>query len=276
MIKISFNKPLLFLLLVISLLILSSCEKAECKASSDCSSRICTISKCEDKKCVYAAQPNCCGNRINESIESGKPGNKCTCPQDYGKCEGKPKVKAGSRVEDAVYARYYCDYNNECVLGVEKKDVLPQNVLDIVNTGFFKASSVLKYNKPFDMSSDVFELKITLDDTHKDLVLPVKITGVRILFTGDYSRSELLIAEKSFENPLNSIGESTTISVPLNLGYRPQEAEESGLMRYAIDYSYTKEVPSGKAPSGDTLYNEETSREKFNSPTKQAFFVRAD
>lgn len=274
MVKINSNKFLLFLLLAVSILVLSSCEKPECKTSAECSSQICKISKCEDKKCVYATKANCCGNKINESIENGKPGNKCTCPQDYGKCEGKSQVKIGSRMEDAVYAKYYCDYNNECVLGVDKNDVLPQNVLDTINIGFFKASSVLKYNKPFDMSRDVFEVKITLDDVHKDLILPVKITKIQILFTGDYSRSELLIAEKSFENPLNNIAESTTINVPLNLGYRPQEIEESGSLRYTIDYTYTKKVPYGRSPSGDTIYKDETSREKFNSPTKQAFFVR--
>ena len=274
MAKIKSNKFLLFLLLIVSILILSSCGKAECKTSSDCPSQPCKISKCEDRKCAYTTKANCCGNRINESIENGKPGNKCTCPQDYGKCEGKAQVKIGSRTEDAAYAQYYCDYNNECVLGVDKKDVLPQNVLDTINTGFFKASSVLKYNKPFDMNRDIFEVKITLDDIHKDLVLPVKITGIKSLFNGDYSRSELLIAEKSLDNFLSSIGESTAISVPLNLGYRPQEAEEAGSLKYVVDYSYTKKVPSGRTPSGDTLYKEEISREKFNSPTKQAFFVR--
>ncbi len=276
MVKIRYNKLILFLLLVTALLILSSCEKAECKTSSDCASSTCKISRCEDKKCVYSTQLNCCGNQINESIENGKPGNKCTCPRDYGKCEGKAQIKTGSRIGDAVYASYYCNYNNECVLGVDKKDVLPQNVLDIINTGFFKASSVLKYNKPFDMSRDIFEVKITLEDAHKDLVLPVRITGIKILFSGDYSRSELLIAEKNLENPLNNIGESTTINVPLNLGYRPQEIEESGMLRYTVDYSYTKKVPSGRTPSGDAIYKEEISREKFNSPTKQVFFVRAE
>lgn len=276
MAKINLNKSLLFLSLIISLLVLSSCGKSECKASPDCPSQLCKIPNCEERKCTYSMQPNCCGNRINESVENGKHGNKCTCPQDYGKCEGKAKVKKGSRIEDAFYASYYCDYNNECILGVDKKNVLPQNVLDSINTGFFKASSVLKYNKPFDMGRDVFELKITLDDTHKDLVLPVKITGIKILFSGDYSRAELLIAENSLDNSLSSIGESTTISVPLNLGYRPQEAEEAGSLKYVIDYSYTKKVSSGRTPSGDTIYKEEISREKFNSPTKQVFFVRAE
>ncbi len=276
MAKIRYDKFILFLLLIAVLFIVTSCAKAECKTSSDCASRICAVSKCEDKKCVYTQQNNCCGNRINETIESGRPGNKCTCPQDYGKCEGKAKVKIGSRIENSVYAHYYCDYNSQCVLGVEKKDVLPQNVLDIINTGFFKASSILKYSKPFDMNRDVFEIKITLDDTHKDLVLPVKITGIKILFKGDFSRSELLIAEKNFENLLNNIGESTTINVPLNLGYKPPEVEEAGVLKYTVDYSYTKRVPSGRTPTGDTIYAEEVAREKFNSPTKQVFFVRSE
>ncbi|MBI2655559.1 hypothetical protein HYX06_04000 [Candidatus Woesearchaeota archaeon] len=276
MVKPTSNKSILFLFLILSILILSSCGKSECKSSLDCPSQLCKIPKCEDRKCAYSVQPNCCGNRINESLESGKPGDKCTCPQDYGKCEGKAKVRIGTRTQDAVYAGYYCNYDNRCVLGADQKDVLPQNVLDTINTGFFKASSVLKYNKPFDMGRDVFEVKITLDDSHKDLVLPVKITGIKMLFNGDYSRSELLIAEKSLDNPLSSIGDSTAISVPLNLGYRPQEAEEAGSLRYTIDYSYTKKVSSGRTPAGDIIYKEEISREKFNSPAKQIFFVRAE
>src|SRR3989344_5946631 len=162
------NRSLLFFFLIAAIVVISGCAKAECKTSSDCLSRQCTIPTCEEKKCVYGSQPNCCGNRINESIEDGKPGNQCTCPADYGKCEGKAKIKIGARIEDAAYVRYVCSPDDQCAFGVEKDDVVPQNFLNSINPGFFKASSIEKYNKPFDIKKDSFIFKITLDDAGKD------------------------------------------------------------------------------------------------------------
>ena len=263
------------MLLVASLVVLSSCAKAECKANSDCLSKQCTLSKCENKKCTYALQRDCCGNGIKDAAEDGKPGSQCTCPADYGKCEGKAKVKTGSRVEDAAYVHYYCSRDSKCILGVESKDISPQNFLDPISLGYFKASSVLRYNKPFDIGKDSFELKITLDDTNKYLVFPIRLTNVKILFSGESSRSELLIAEASQDTAINNIGDTVAISVPLNLDYKPLEAEESGSIRYSIDYTYTKKIPGGKAPDGTTLYTEEVAREKFNSPSKQVLFVKS-
>ena len=276
MIKINKNYIILPLFFAIALIIVSSCAKPECKTSADCLSRTCTLSKCEDKKCVYTLQKNCCGNRINESIEDGRPGNKCACPQDYGKCEGKGKVRIGSRTEDAAYVRYYCTADFQCVLGVEKKDAAPQNFLDTINPGFFKASSVVKYNKPFDVNRDSFEITITLDDSSKDLVLPVRVTKVRLLFSGEYARIEQLIAEKDVDSVLNGVGEQATINVPLNLGYKPHEVEETGSIRYSIDYTHKKKVASGRAADGTTLFSEEQVRATFTAPTKHVFFVRSE
>ena len=185
MIKINKDHAILLLFFVIALVTINSCAKPECKTSTDCASRICTLSKCEDKKCVHTLQKNCCGNRINESIEDGRSGNKCTCPQDYGKCEGKGKVRIGSRTDDATYVHYYCNADHQCVSGIEKKDAVPQNFLDTINPGFFKVSSIVKYNKPFDAKKDSFEFTIALDDSSKDLVLPVSVTKARLLFSGE-------------------------------------------------------------------------------------------
>ncbi len=174
------------------MIVISGCAKAECKTNLDCSGRTCYASKCEEKKCVYTLLKNCCGNRINDSTENGKPGNQCTCPQDYGACEGKGKIKIGSRVEDARYVHYFCSDDERCILGAEKRDVAPQNFLDTINPGFFKASSVARYNKPFEVSGDSFEFAIALDDTHKDLVLPIQLTKAKVLFSSEYTRAELL------------------------------------------------------------------------------------
>lgn len=275
MVKIKKSQISLLAFFIIALVTISSCSKPECKTSADCSSRKCTLSKCENSKCVYTLQQNCCGNRINESIEDGKPGSKCTCPLDYGKCEGKGKIKVGSRTEDAVYAHYYCNVDNSCVLGVERKDAVQQNYLDSIDTGFFKASSVVKYNKPFEVSRDIFELKINLDDASKDLVFPVLLAKVKLLYSSEYARNELLIAEQDLSNVLNGIGDQAIINVPLNLNYKPQELEEVGSLRYTIDYTYTKQVVTGRTANGTNKYSPETKRETFKAPTKQVFFVRS-
>lgn len=258
----------------VALIIASSCAKPECRSSADCSQRTCFLSKCDDNKCAYSLQRNCCGNRINESMENGKPGSECTCPQDYGKCEGKGKIRIGSRTEDATFVHYFCNADEQCILGVEKNDVAPQNYLDQISTGFFKASSVVKYNKPFDAGKDFFEFRLTLDDTSKDLALPVKLTKIKVLYSSEYARAELLIAEKELDGVLNGIGDNALINVPLTLSYRPQEVEELGSVRYSVDYEYTKQVVSGKTANGTNMYSKETARATFTAPVKPVFFVR--
>ena len=121
-----------------------------------------------------------------------------------------------------------------------------------------------------------FEIKLTLDDASKDIILPLNLVSVKILFTSDRSRSELLVAEKTLDNAISNVGDSVTISVPLNLDYKPQEVEESGSVRYNIDYTHAKNVPIGRASDGTTLYKEETVRDKFFAPSKPVFLVRTE
>lgn len=275
MIEIKRRHIVLFLFFAITLIAISSCAKAECKTSADCQSRTCFLSKCESKKCIYTLQTNCCGNRVNDTTEDGKPGNQCTCPQDYGKCEGKGKVKIGSRIEDATYAHYYCNANEQCVLGVEKNDVAPQNFLDTMDIGFFRASSVVKYNKPFDAKRDSFEFNVALDNIGKDLVVPVTLTKIRLLFSSEYTRIEQLIAEQDLGIALNGVGDQSSANVPLNLNYRPQDVEEAGGLRYIIDYAYKKKVASGKTANGTNVYSDEIVRASFTAPVKPVFFVRS-
>lgn len=257
-------------------MIIAGCTKAECKTSSDCAApKPCAIPKCEKSKCAEIQQINCCGNNIKESIENGKPGSKCTCPQDYGKCEGKGKVAIGSRTEDTRYLTYYCNADSQCVFGFDENEVFPQNFLDSINDirGFFKVSSVLKYNTPFDISKDSFEITISLDDTNNDLVLPVQLTRMKLFFNSQYGGAEQLIADQELSSILNGVGEEAKISAIPNLGYRPKEAEESGSLRYSIDYVYTKRVLSGRV-NGTNVYNNEIARATFTAASKPIFFVR--
>ena len=275
MIKINKSHVLLIALFAATLIVISGCAKPECRTSADCTPKTCSLSRCDSGKCAYAPQSSCCGNQVKESVESGKPGNQCTCPSDYGKCEGNGKIKIGSREEDAQYVKYYCSADNQCVLGVEKKDVAPQNFLDLINTGFFKASSVIKYEKPFDAGKDTFEFTITLDDIGKDLILPIFLTKSKILYSSEYARAEQLIAEKGIDSVLNGVGDKSSISMPMTLSYKSQEIEEIGSIRYSIDYTYKKQVASGRKPSGENIYTNETVRATFTAPVKPIFLFRS-
>ena len=269
------KRKLITLSLLVLALLIVSCSKPECKVSSDCAQNTCVKASCAKEKCVYSQKENCCGNEAKDKLEDGKPGNSCTCEADYGKCEGKGKVKQGSRTIDATYAHYYCQ-NDECILGVEADDKSAQNFLDSINMFYFKASSVLAYTKPFDMSSDYFELTLTLDDVNKDLVFPIKLIRINILYTSPSTKSEQLIAEQQLDNSITKIGQQVFLRVPLNLDYKPQEVEETGSLRYTLDYSYTKRVPNGKNADGTTAYSNEQARDKFTSPTKQVLFVKSE
>lgn len=270
------NKWLLSLLFIVSIIAIS-CSKPECGADSDCSSKKCFSSKCENDKCLYRSRGSCCGNKLMDSIEDDKPGNKCTCPSDYGKCEGRGKIKVGLKTEDAKYMRYYCSNDEQCVLGAAESDIFHENFLDTMTSGFFKASSIVKYNTPFDINNDAFEYTINLEDANKNLAFPIELKKIRLMLNSEVA-AEMLIAEQELGSDisLNDIGDKVVISVPLNLGYKPREIEQAGVVRYIIDYTYTKNVPSGKAPDGTTIYSQELVREKFNAPSKKVFFIRTE
>lgn len=274
LIKINKNH-LLFLFFAVALIAIAGCAKPECSASSDCSSKTCSISRCEDGKCKYTIQTNCCGNKLKEPIENGKPGSQCTCPDDYGKCEGKGKIAIGSRTEDATYLHYLCGSDNQCILSIDKKEVIAQNFLDSITLGFFKASSVAKYNRPFDVRKDGFQFDLSLDDISNDLILPVHFTKIKILFSGVFTRTELLVTEKELDSSLNGVGDQSSIIAPLNLNYKPSQSEESGSIRYIIDYEYTKRVLAGRTINGTSIYTKELVRSAFTSPSKPVFFVRS-
>ncbi len=269
------KKTALFLVLAILAIVLASCSKAECKSQSDCASKKCSTARCSDSKCVYTQRANCCGNLVREANEDGKPGDKCTCPEDYGKCEGSADIKVGSKTMGAAYARYYCDADEKCVFGVDEKAVSQQSILNAINVGFFKASAVLRYNKPFVIGKDAIEIRITVDDASKDLSFPIQLNKVKILYTGSSSRIEQLVAEHELADSFGSIGEEIVVRAPLNMGYKPQEIEESGSFRFAIDYVYSKRVAQGKV-DGQTQYVEEQVRATYTSSPSPVYLVRAD
>ena len=101
----------LFLIFLSFLLFIPGCGESECEVDNDCYKNTCFESSCVKEECVHNALLNCCGNDIKEDVEDGSPGNKCTCPEDYGICKG----------DEGEYFEQRCNEFDECVIDVKGK-----------------------------------------------------------------------------------------------------------------------------------------------------------
>ncbi|MBL7056326.1 hypothetical protein ISS07_05415 [Candidatus Woesearchaeota archaeon] len=254
MFKIRYSFLFLIVCLLAVLSITTSCSKAECKIASDCGQQTCSSASCSDKKCVYNPIPNCCGNKIKDSIEDGKPGNSCTCPQDYGACSGKAKIEIGSRTTESEYLQKFCQ-NEECILGVPPKKVRPITLLDENDFGFFILETTATYSEPFDVSRNTFAFRLSLKDDDLDLILPIKIN--KILLTD----GEVLFGEKEVSATINEVGDTITINVPVS--YILQQPEEIRGLTYKISYEYEKRVKDKRLEDGTYSYKPELVRDDY-------------
>lgn len=249
-------KFLLFVVASFLLLILANgCGKpAECKVDADCGKRTCSTASCIDNQCKYNTVPNCCGNKIKESIESGKEGNSCTCPADYGTCTGKAKIQAGGRTYDAQYVQYSCK-NDECILGVSSEDVRPVTLLDEMDFGLFTLETTVTYNGPFDAGKDTFAFRISLKDSKEGIVLPVKLNKILL------KNGEVLFGEKELTLALGKVGDAVIVNVPLD--YHQEQVEEIGSLTYQLNYEYTQKVKDQKLANGSYSYKNELVRDDY-------------
>lgn len=256
------------LILAISLLfLLSGCKKAECKVNRDCAELTCATASCVKKQCEYAPEPNCCGNNIKEDIENGKPGNKCTCEKDYGKCEGKGKIQVGTREVDAKYLQYVCNADNECVFGVDEKDIQVQRLIDNKVFSFFELETIVEFNKPFDIENDNFKFEFNLRDDHEDLVYPIKLTEIQLL------DREIFFGSKTINEELNGVGDKVSVIVPMN--YQLAEIEEERQLSYKLRFEYTKRVRTNRNEDGTYNYENELVRDEYQKFFgSKIFFVK--
>ncbi|MBI2208758.1 hypothetical protein HYU50_04660 [Candidatus Woesearchaeota archaeon] len=247
---------LLFVVASFLLLILANgCGKpAECKVDADCGKRTCSSASCADNECTYNTVQNCCGNKIKDSIEDGKLGNSCTCPQDYGTCAGKAEIQAGGRTYDAQYVQYFCE-NAECVLGVPPEDIRPVTLLDEKDFGLFTLETTVTYNEPFDAAKDTFAFRISLKDYKEGIVLPVNLNKLLL------KNGEILFGEKEVKLALGKIGDTVTVNVPLD--YRLEQVEEAGGLTYQMNYEYTQKVKDERLQDGSYSYKDELVRDDY-------------
>ncbi|MAH32776.1 hypothetical protein CL615_00110 [archaeon] len=248
------NRYFLVIVLAISLIFLISCTKSECKTDAQCLEKTCAVASCIDKQCKYTTTKNCCGNQVKETVENNKPGNKCTCPADYGKCDGKVQLTKGSRSYDAKYLEYFCE-NEECKSGVPSEDVAAKTLLDERDFKFFELETTVKFNDPFDIGKDRFDFRMSIIDENEDIVFPIKMNKI-ILKDG-----EVFLGEKNLDLFLNKVGES--ISFNVQLSYDLVQPEESRGLTYKVNYEYTKRVVAERLPDGSESYGLEFVRDDY-------------
>ncbi len=177
-------KYLAIIAVVALLLVLAGCGKAECKKDSDCTKPHFT-GKCIDKKCAYTPIPNECGNLKCEAGE-----NKCSCPDDCGKCEGKI----------GKYLTLSCNAQKECVQDIPAAMQKPITLTRELTTGGTRISVTTTFNQPFNTKKDQFELDFginALAPTMSDLkITRLELTGMtpdrRTIQLSDKTTSKIL------------------------------------------------------------------------------------
>jgi len=260
---------LLFVVASFLLLILANgCGKpAECEVNADCGKRTCSAASCVDRQCKYSTVQNCCGNKIKDSIENGKPGNSCTCPADYGACTGKAKIQVGGRTYDAQYMQYFCE-NDGCVLGVPLEDIRPVTLLDEGEFNLFTLETTVTYNEPFDVNKDAFAFRISLKDYKEGIVLPVDLNKILL------KNGEILFGEREINSALEKVGDTVTINVPLD--YHLEQVEEVGGLTYQMNYEYIQKVKDERLQNGSYSYKDELVRDGYQKRfTTKITFVRS-
>jgi len=220
---------------------------------------------CVKKKCQYSVVKNCCGNGIEEKLENGKQGDKCTCSEDFGKCEGKGSLEIRGRQYDAAYLKYLCNPQKKCIFGVDPKEVIESKLVDERDISFFILETQTTFNKPFNVLADKFKFQVKLKDAGEDLVLPVKISNIQL------KEGEILFGEKNLDKSLNNVG--SIINAEIAVDFRPTQIEEEHSLSYKLDYQYTKKVKTTRT-NGTWDYKEELVRDSYERRfSSRIFFV---
>jgi len=267
----------IFVLFIFLVIFISGCK--ECKVSSDCDSKVMEelakgyLTKClevecnANNKCDIGIINNCCGNkRCEENVGE----NKCTCETDCGKCEGKGKVKIGSREYDAKYIKYYCNETDDCVFGVEKSLIRNIDLAYYKEFNYFKIGITSSLDQPFDIDNSKFKVKIQLEDRDKDLVFPVTITSLKL------TEGEFLIGEKTFNKELKYIGDYFIGEIPISADSM-QEIEEEKRLALVIDYVYIINEQVGHNSEGEPIYENKMKRDTYKkSYSSKIFFANPD
>jgi len=268
------HKNITVIFLIFIILLTSGCK--ECKVNSDCDSKIpdrfssysnnCLDIKCVDNTCKFTSESDCCGNK---DCERDKGETKCSCEKDCGKCEGKGEIKIGSKTYDTEYLEYGCK-DNECALIIDDSLIRSIDLTDDKEFSYFKIGITSSIDQPFNIDTSKFKVKIQLENTDEDLVLPVTITSLKLV------EKELLIGEKELDGTLKYIGDFFTESIPINEDMM-QNVEEEKRVSLVIGYTYIIKEKTGRDSEGNPIYENKTKRDTYtNSYDSKIFFVNPE
>jgi hypothetical protein len=218
---------------LISLLFLTAC--GGCKTDSDCKpTNDCFLAKCEANKCTESPKTNCCGNGVKEKIEGDQPGSKCTCPQDYGMCEGQ----LGANL-------VYSCLGNECYALIDPKKVTVVALSDDVKAKTADLRVTSTFNQTYNLDKDIFHVGIELKSLPAGVEY-LKVTRLELSAVNKQKQTTVL-AEKDLKKTLWSAGTSFDEELILNFATNLKEDELTS-PKLVIGFEYLL-----KAATGETL-----------------------
>jgi len=250
------RKLTLIIVLVLTLFIVSAC--GECKKDSDCENKKCFTVSCKDKTCDYIPVPECCGNGIKENTEDGAVGNECTCPQDYGFCQGS----------SGQYLTKLCnDEKTECALDFKKgaQKMSSTTYRRAYSGNNFKVTAY--YNTPFNLDADTFRVDIGLESI-QDKASDIKIT--KLTLNGKNSKSkDIILGEKEVNKYI--LDTETSISDEIILDFTTTEQEEKiSYLSILINFEYLYDSGRTKLEKTESFKFDLTKAELiYANPTSQ-------
>lgn len=228
----------------------------ECEKSSDCRQETCKTTQCVSGGCTYNTKTNCCGNKQQDQMEDGKPGNACSCPKDYGNCSGIVKTTVKGKEKNAQYVTQYCDVTSQCVKGVEPKTIVPIVLTQQLKHALYTLDVIIAYPNPLIINKDSVSLKLTLREVKPDLDLPLTLKRIMIV------DNQRLFGQLNTNQVFNTVDKTIELSVPVTGETGLLESKLS--LTYKIDEKHAKRIKGNKNPDGSYQY---TTQEELSTLT---------
>jgi hypothetical protein len=241
------------ILLIVLIVGLTGCSKpktttktgntSQCKTDDTCITLLsktlkqCMTAYCTSGICKTRIMQNCCGNNISEEIEDGVPGNKCTCPKDYGICNST--VKYTDAVNKLVTAKYIVRkcVENDCRIVYDESLQRDSEFFNIWNGAGFTINTYVTYSNPFYEDNTLLDVTMKLKDYELEkLQPPIVINEIRLM------EGTKILSRINPSLTLDTIDQTTNATINVKY-YDFIYPEEPKSLILSIDYEY---VPLGK------------------------------
>ncbi|MEM4755928.1 MAG: hypothetical protein QW594_02235 [Candidatus Woesearchaeota archaeon] len=228
------RKYLIISFFFLFLFVVAGCgEKPECKNDLDCTAGACFVATCNKGACQQTPIDNCCGNKIKEQIESGKPGNSCTCPKDYGACS----LDASIPKDQTKYFMAYCTNGNnaDSICRIDTNSSMQEeqrSTHDLLSDSAKTVKATIVFPTPFNAKKDLFTFHIEpkqLSGIDGLKLLTIKGTATKP------SGQKISVLDIPVNRNIWSAGESITIKAPLILSV-PELSTQFKQLTFTFDF----------------------------------------